>query len=94
MSPDGIVETVDVSGNGLGGFGSCIEDGAPDEFGFQGLEEGLDHGIIVAVSLAGHRNQDAMALQFGLVIHSAILTSPIAMMNEACPWLTHRQCLT
>ncbi len=52
MAPDRVVEAVDISTDRGGRLGPGLEDGAPDEFGFQGLEEALDHGIIVAVSLA------------------------------------------
>src|SRR6266478_9008616 len=31
-------------------------DGPPDELGFQGLEERLHHGVVVAISLAAHRD--------------------------------------
>ncbi len=68
MAPDGIVEPVDVAANGLVGFLAGVEDGAPDELGFQGLEERLNHGVVVTISLAGHRDQDAVPAQFGLII--------------------------
>ncbi len=46
MAPDGVVEAVDVSADGLCGFGACFEGSAPGEFGFQRLEERLDHGVV------------------------------------------------
>ena len=46
MTPDGVVEAVDVTADRLLGLGSGLEDGAPDQLGLQGLEEGLDHGIV------------------------------------------------
>src|SRR5712691_6039494 len=60
MAPDGIVEPVDIAANGLVGFLAGVEDGPPDELGFQGLKERLHHGVVVAISLAGHRDQDAV----------------------------------
>ena len=45
MTPDGVVEAVDVLTNRLLSLGSGLEDGAPDQLGFQALEEGLDNGI-------------------------------------------------
>ena len=63
MAPDEIVEAVDVAANGLVGFLAGVEDGAPDELGFEGLEERLHHGVVVAISLAGHRDQDAVFLE-------------------------------
>ena len=52
MSPDGIVEPVDVAGNGTLGFVAGVEDGPPDKLGFQRLEERLDDGVVVAVTVA------------------------------------------
>jgi hypothetical protein len=54
MAPDGVVEAIDVTADRLLGFGSRLEDGAPDQFGFQGLQEALDVGIIKAISCPGH----------------------------------------
>src|SRR3979490_1708220 len=48
MAPDRIVEPVDVVANGLVGFLAGVEDGPPDELGFQGLKERLHHGVVVA----------------------------------------------
>lgn len=31
MAPDGIVEAVDIAGNGVFGLGARMEDGAPDQ---------------------------------------------------------------
>ena len=52
MAPDGIVEPVDVAANGLVGLLAGVEDGAPNELGFQRLEERLHHGVVVAVPFA------------------------------------------
>lgn len=38
MAPDGIVEAVDVAGNGPLGLGAGLEDGPPDELGFSVLK--------------------------------------------------------
>src|SRR3954451_24255115 len=73
MAPDGIVKPVNVAANGLVRLLAGVEDGPPDELGFQGLEERLHHGVIVAIPLAGHRKQDAVLLELGLVIDRAIL---------------------
>jgi hypothetical protein len=47
--PGGDCRAVDVTGNGVCSLLSGEEHGSPDEFGFQGLKEGLDHGVVVAV---------------------------------------------
>ena len=71
MAPDGIIEPVDIAANGLVGLVAGIEDGPPDELGFQGLEERLDHGVVVAISFAGHRDQNGVLLELGLIIDRA-----------------------
>src|SRR3954447_7487651 len=73
MAPDGIVEPVDVAANGQVGFVAGVEDGAPDELGFQGLEERLPPGGVIAIPLAGDRKQDAVLVDLGLIIDRAIL---------------------
>src|SRR3954471_24245129 len=73
MAPNGIVEPVDVAANSPVGFVAGIEDGPPDELGFQGLEERFHHGVVVTIPLAGHRDQDAVLVERGLIIDRAIL---------------------
>ena len=53
MAADGIVEAVDVTADCARGFDPALEDGAPDEFGLEGFEERLDHGVVEAVPLPG-----------------------------------------
>jgi hypothetical protein len=52
VSPDWIVEAIDISGNGIVRIGACVEPCAPDHFDFDGFEEGFDHRIIIAVTFA------------------------------------------
>src|SRR6185503_13319387 len=73
MAPEGIVEPIDVAANGQVGFVAAVEDGPPDELGFQGFEKRLDHGVVVAIPLAGHRDQDGVLVELGLIIDRAIL---------------------
>jgi hypothetical protein len=80
MAPDGIVEPVDVAANGLVGFLAGVEDGPPDELGFQGLEERLHHGVVVAIPRAGHRDQDAVPAELGLIVDRAILAATDALL--------------
>jgi len=44
MAPEQVLQAIDIVGSGLCGLGRGIEDGLPDESGFDGLEERLDHG--------------------------------------------------
>src|SRR6187200_3164109 len=71
MAPEGIVEPIDVAANGQVGFVAGVEDSPPDELGFEGLEERLDHGVVVAIPLAGHRDPDAVLLELGLIVDRA-----------------------
>src|ERR1044071_7197121 len=91
MPPDGIIEPVDVAANSPVCLLAGVEDGAPDELGFQGFEERLHHGVVIAISLAGHRDQDAVLLELSLIIDRAILTAAIRMMDQPGCWTAHGQ---
>src|SRR5256885_10019395 len=82
MAPDEIVEPVDIAANGLVGFLAGVEDGPPDELGFQSLKERLHHGVVVAISLARHRDQNAVLAELGLIVDRAILTATIRMVDQ------------
>ena len=84
MAPDGIVEPVDVAANGLVGLLASVKNGPPDELGFQGLEERLDHGVVVAISLVGHRDQDAVLAELGLMVDRAILLEFNRSSQQQC----------
>ena len=51
VAPDGVLEAVDVATDRVGRLGPALECHAPDEFGLQRLEEGLDHRVVEAISL-------------------------------------------
>src|SRR3954452_2819179 len=84
MAPDGMVEPVDVAANGLVRLLAGVEDSPPDELGFQGLEERLHHGIVIAIPFAGHRDQDAVLVELGLIVDRAILATAIRVMHQPC----------
>jgi transposase len=86
VAPDGIVEAVDVAADGLPGLGPGLEDGAPDQLGLQRLEEGLDHGVVVAVPLPGHRDQEAMPSELGLIVERAVLAATIRVVDQSGFW--------
>src|SRR3954451_2946632 len=73
MAPDGIVKPIDVAAKGPVRLLAGVEDGPPDELGFQGFEERLHHGVVIAIPLAGYRDQDAALLELGLIVDRAIL---------------------
>src|SRR3954466_1773066 len=80
MAPDGIVEPIDVAANSSVRLLAGVEDGPPDEFGFQGLEERLHHGVVIAIPLAGHRDQDGVFVELGPIIDRAILAAADALL--------------
>src|SRR5271169_7024750 len=77
MAPDGIVEPVNVAANGLGSLLAGVEDGPPHQLGFEGLEERLHHGVVVAVALCRHRDQDAVLAELGLIIDRTVLAATV-----------------
>jgi CRISPR/Cas system-associated endonuclease Cas3-HD len=71
-----VVEAVDVLEEGLISLVSGGSILPPDQFGFQGLEESLDSGIVVTVALAAHRHHEAKVMQPLLIIMRTILDLP------------------
>jgi integrase-like protein len=82
MAAEGIVEAVDVTADCDRGFDPAREDGAPDAFGLEGLEERLDHGVVEAVCLARHRDRDAVLSQLSLGLDGAVLAATVRVVNE------------
>jgi len=91
MAPDGIVKLVYVAANSPVRLLASVEDGPPNELGFQGFEERLDHGVVMAIPLAGHRDQDGVLLQLGLIIDRAILAATIGVMDQSGCRTAHGQ---
>ena len=56
----GIVEAIDVTGQHGDGLGSRLERGAPNQVALQRHEERLDHRAVEAISVARHRDHNAM----------------------------------
>src|SRR4051794_18328765 len=82
MAPEGIVEPVDVAANGPVGLLAGVEDGPPDELGFQGLEEPFPHGVVIAVPLArAYRTTQCNRSNYFDNNQQATLTLP----SERCP---------
>ena len=54
-----------------------------DELGFEGVEEALHQGIVVAVGFAAHRGLDASGLHHLAVILRGILNAAIGMVDQA-----------
>ena len=81
MSPPWIVEAVDVLEEGQFDVAACRPGSSPDHLSLQGLEEGLDGGVIVAVSLATHRYLEAVPAQDLLIVVRTILAAAVGMLD-------------
>jgi len=78
-----IIEAVDVFEYGDFSLTPGLPGAAPDQFGLDGFEEGLNSSIVITVPLATHRYFEAMLTQTLLIIVRAILAAAIGMMNAA-----------
>ena len=83
MPSSGIVEAVDVFEQGHFRLSPCVPLVAPDQLGLQGLEEGLDDGVIVAIAIAAHRDEEAMFAKQILIFVRAILTAPVGVVDTS-----------
>ena len=84
MSPDGVIEPVDVSGDGVFSLLAGLPGDRPDQLGLDGLEEGFHHRVVVAVPAPAHRYQDTPFSEFGLIVDGAVLATAVAVMHQAC----------
>ena len=84
MTPDGIVEPVNVAANGLGSLLAGVKDGPPYKLGFQRLEERLHHGVVVAVPFCRHRDQDTVLAELGLIIDRTVLLEFNRSSQQQC----------
>ena len=84
MAPDGIVEPVNVAANGLGSLLAGVKDGPPHKLGFQRLKERLHHGVVVAVPLYRHRDQDTALAELGLIIDRTVLLEFNRSSQQQC----------
>src|SRR4051812_36522237 len=82
VAPDGVVESLDVTADGVCSLGPGLEDGAPDELGFQRLEERLHHGIVETVAPARHGNPEAVRPELGLIRRRAILAASVGVVDQ------------
>ena len=87
MSSAWVVKAVDVLEERDFRLASGLPLLTPDQFGFQGFEERLYSGIIIAVAFAAHRHLKALLTQDFLVIMITILAATIRMVNTSGRWL-------
>ena len=83
MSAARVVEAVDVSKQCKLSRAACGLGPPPDHLGFDRLEERLDGGVIIAISLATHGNLEAALTQQLLIVVRAVLAAPVRMMDAA-----------
>jgi hypothetical protein len=79
---------VDVLKEGIGDLvarSSCM---SPDQFCLEGFKEGLDGGIVVAVTSATYRYVEAQLTQSLLLVVGTILTAPVGVVNAALRWVS------
>jgi hypothetical protein len=62
---------------------ACVPTVAPDQFCLDGFKEGLNHIIVLAISLQAHEDLEAMLGQELLVLVGTILRPTIRVMNAA-----------
>src|SRR3954466_8184546 len=82
VAPDGVVDSIDVTADGVCSLGPGLEDGAPDELGFQRLEERLHHGIVETVAPARPGNPEAVRPELGLIRRRAILAASVGVVDQ------------
>jgi hypothetical protein len=83
MPTAGVIEAVDVLEDGGFGLTTGLPCGPPDQFGLDRIEEGLNGGVIVAVTLAAHRHLEPMLAQDLLIVMRTIVAAAIAVEDTA-----------
>lgn len=68
MTAAGIVEPFDVLANGFAGLVARREGRAPDQLRLDGLEYGLDDGVVVAIAAPAHGRDEAIIAQHTPVV--------------------------
>jgi hypothetical protein len=63
-----VIEAVDVLEDGGLGLSAGFPGAPPDQLRLDGLEEGLNGGVVIAVSFAAHRRLQAVLAQHLLVV--------------------------
>tara|TARA_R110002110_G_scaffold9321_4_gene45976 strand:- start:6707 stop:7249 length:543 start_codon:yes stop_codon:yes gene_type:complete len=79
----GVVPAFDELEAGNAGFGLCLELTPVEKLAFEGGEEALAHGVVVAVADRSHGWPDAHFLASEAEGHGRVLRSLVAMMDDA-----------
>ena len=83
VSATWIVEPVDVFEDRHLGLPPCFPRMSPDQFCFDGFEEGLESRISIAIILATHRHAESVLAQHLLIVVRTGLGSAIRVVNAA-----------
>lgn len=81
-----VIEAVDVLKDGGFGLSTRFLSAPPDQLGLDGLEEGFDCGVIVAIPFPTHRHLEPVFAQYLLVVMRTVLAAPVCVMNAAFGW--------
>ena len=83
MTPPWIIEPIDILEDRPFSFASGFPTVAPNQLCFEGFEERLYHGIVIAITFAAHRYIEAVLRQALLILVGTVLRPTIRMMNAA-----------
>ena len=78
-----VIEPVDVLEDGRLNLSAGFPRASPDQLGLDGFEEGLDCGVVIAVTLAAHRHFDPMLAQNFLVVMRTVLAATVTVEDAA-----------
>ncbi len=82
VPPAWIKKAIDAMTKGQSGLGTCLMARSPDEFCVDGFEDGLDHSVLIAVTLAAHGRCETPGLQKPAVVVRAVLAA-LVRVNES-----------
>ena len=85
MAAAWIVEAVDILEYRALCLAACVPAVAPDQLRLDGFEERFNHGIVVTITFAAHRDLEAVLLQ-ALLIRVGTILRPTIRMMDAVLW--------
>ena len=97
MATARVIKAVNVLEYRALGLTACFPTVPPDQLSLNGFEERFDHGIVVTIALATHRDLEAMLGKTLLILVGTILRPAIRVVNAVLGRLSqchgHVQCL-
>ena len=67
MAAARVIEPIDILEDRALGLTACVPTIAPDQLSLDGFEERFNHGIVIAIALAAHRDLEAVLFQALLI---------------------------